>query len=64
MNPENHPTADAAILRDWDEPYKGKSQDARNTVSWRLSFSGIRKIATDIATLNRDLALTFVPGSD
>ena len=54
-NPEGHETTDAALLRDRDEPYKGKSTDARNTLSWRLSFSGIRRIAVEIASLNRDL---------
>jgi hypothetical protein len=64
-NPEGHPTTDAALLRDKNEPYKGKSQDARNTLSWRLTFGGIRKIAMEIATLNRDLLQTFLlPPSD
>jgi hypothetical protein len=58
-NPEDYPTTDAAILRDRDEPYRGKSQDARNTLSWRLTFNEIRKIAKEVSILNRDLFLVF-----
>jgi hypothetical protein len=61
-NPENHPTTDAALLRQpGDKPKKTKSDDARATLSWRLSFSGVRKIAIEIGTLNRDLFVVFNP---
>jgi hypothetical protein len=59
-NPENHPTTDAALLRQHGEkPKKTKSQDATANLSWRLTFNGIRKIAVEMATLNRDLAMLF-----
>jgi hypothetical protein len=60
-NPENlHPEADAALLRQLgDRPKKTKSDDGRANLHWRLTFGGIRKIAVDIATLNRDLFMLF-----
>jgi hypothetical protein len=59
-NPESHPTTDAALLRQpGDKPKKTKSEDGRANLHWRLTFSGIRKVATDIATLNRDLFMLF-----
>jgi hypothetical protein len=61
-NPENHPTTDAALLlQPGDKPKKTKSDDARATLSWRLSFNGVRKIAVETATLNRDLSDLFNP---
>jgi hypothetical protein len=60
-NPENYPTTDAALLRQaGDKPKKTKSQDATVNLSWRLTFSGVRKIAIEIATLNRDLFMLFL----
>jgi len=60
-NPDNQlPETDAAILRSSaDTPKKTKSGDAGATLRWRLSFTGIRNIATDIATLNRDMFMLF-----
>jgi hypothetical protein len=60
-NPGNLcPGADAALLRQpGDKPKKTKSNDARATLHWQLTFNGIRKIATEIATLNRDLFMLF-----
>jgi hypothetical protein len=55
-------STDAALLRQpGDKPKKTKSDDFRNTLSWRLSFSGVRKIAIAISELNRDLWDLFLP---
>lgn len=61
-NRSSGPERDAALLRqDGEKPRKTKSQDARATIHWALTFNGIRKIATDIATLNRDISMLFSP---
>jgi hypothetical protein len=57
----HHLWGDGALLRNGDEKLKTKSTDAQNTMRWRLTFDGLRKIALAMATLNRDLFLTFVP---
>jgi hypothetical protein len=60
-NPEGYPSIDAALIRNRDDPpYKGRATDVRNTISWRLTFNGIRKIASEIAALNRDLFVVFM----
>lgn len=60
-NPGNiYPETDASLLRQGgDKPKKTKSEDARAMLHWQLNFNGIRKIATDIATLNRDISMLF-----
>lgn len=65
-NPGNlYPETDAILLRQpGDKPKKTKSDDGRANIHWRLTFNGIRKIATDIATINRDLVMLFSGPSD
>jgi hypothetical protein len=58
-NAEDHPTMDAALLRKPGDKFKTKSTDARATISWKMTFSRLRKIAVDMAGLNRDLLFTF-----
>jgi hypothetical protein len=60
-NPGNlYPETDAALLRQQgDKPKKTKSEDGRANLHWQLTFNGIRKIATDLATLNRDIIMLF-----
>jgi len=59
-NPEEHPTTDAGLLmQPGDKPKKTLSQDARATMKWQLTFNGVRKIAVDLATLNRDYFVIF-----
>ncbi|WP_441240244.1 hypothetical protein [Tardiphaga sp. 768_D3_N2_1] len=62
-NPGNlYPETDGALLRQsGDKPKKTKSEDGRANIHWALTFNGIRKIATDIATLNRDISMLFSP---
>ena len=55
---EDYPTTDAALLRKQGDKFKTKSTDARVTLSWRLTFSRLRKIAREMATLNRDMFMT------
>jgi hypothetical protein len=48
-NPEGHETTDAALLRDRDEPYKGKSTDAlRNAPPSRTELSFDRPLTKPI----------------
>jgi hypothetical protein len=65
-NPGNiYPESDAVLLRQpGDKPKKTKSEDARASLHWQLTFSGIRKIATEMATLNRDLFMIFAAPPD
>ncbi|WP_139069815.1 hypothetical protein [Tardiphaga robiniae] len=65
-NPDNlYPEADAALLRQpGDKPKKTKSEGGRTSIHWALTFNGIRKIATDIATLNRDISMLFRPSPE
>jgi hypothetical protein len=64
-NAENYPTTDATLLRKPTDKFKTKSADARATLKWRLMFSGLRKIARDMATLNRDLFVSLsLPPTD
>jgi hypothetical protein len=60
-NPENlYPETDAALLRQQgDKPKKTKSEDGRANLHGRLTFNDIRRIATQIATLNRDISMLF-----
>jgi len=56
---ENYPTTDGALLRKPNDKFKTKSADARATLAWRMTFSRLRKLARDMATLNRDLFMCF-----
>jgi hypothetical protein len=56
---ESHETTDASLLRQTGDKFKTKSTDARATIHWRLTFQGLRQIAAEMATLNRDLFQTF-----
>lgn len=59
-NPEEHPTTDAGLLMQaGDKPKKTKSQDARSTMKWQLTFAGIRKVAVELGVLNRDYFIVF-----
>jgi hypothetical protein len=62
-NPDNlYPETDAALLRQpGDKSKKTKSEDGRANIHWQLTFNGVRKIATGIASLNRDLFMLFSP---
>jgi hypothetical protein len=59
--PDDAQTTDAAMHRNRDESMKTKSTDARRNLRWRLSFSGIRKIAHSIAQLSQDILMSWLP---
>ncbi|MBV8744608.1 MAG: hypothetical protein JO134_06150 [Xanthobacteraceae bacterium] len=60
---EDYASTDAALLRKTSDKQKTSHGDARDTVSWRLDFGRLRKMARDMAMLNRDLMVAiFSPG--
>lgn len=57
-------TADAGMLPQPGEKFKSKSSDGLIPLKWNASFVRLRRMATEMATLNRDLlALAFLPGA-
>lgn len=65
-NPDNtFPETDASIMSSpSDKLQKKKSDDARATIRWRLTFSGIKRVAIKIAALNRDMCFLFTTPTD
>lgn len=59
--PAEAQSTDAGLHRTRDEKKKTKSKDGRAKFNWRLDFTGLRKIANDIAQLNKDILLSWVP---
>jgi hypothetical protein len=59
--PDNAPVTDAALHRHRDETMKTKSTDARANIRWRLTFVELRRIANNMAQLNRDIFASFLP---
>jgi hypothetical protein len=59
--PDNATTTDAALHRNRSEKMKTKSKDARANLRWRLTFTGLRDIAQNIAQLNHDILMSWVP---
>jgi hypothetical protein len=59
--PDDAPTTDAAMHRNRDEKIKIKSTDARRNLRWRLSFSGLRQIAHNMAKLSQDIFTSWLP---
>ena len=53
---EDHPTSDAFATKKPGEKI-GNSDGPRSVMSWNATFIDIRKVARDLAALNRDLAL-------
>jgi hypothetical protein len=54
-------TTDGAMHRARDEKKKTKTKDGRHNLSWRLDFQGLRNIASEIAQLNKDILVSWLP---
>ena len=55
---------DAGMHRDREEKMKTKSFDGRRNLRWRLSFSGLRQIAHNMAQLSQDIFTSWLsPGT-
>jgi hypothetical protein len=59
--PADAEVTDAALHRHRDERIKTKSTDARANLRWRLSFIELRATARDMAALNSDIFISFLP---
>jgi hypothetical protein len=59
--PDGVQTTDAAMHRSRDENIKTKATDARRNLRWRLSFSGLRQIAHNMAQLSQDIFMSWLP---
>ncbi|MCP1738203.1 hypothetical protein [Bradyrhizobium japonicum] len=59
--PADASTTDAVLHRMRDEKKKTKSKDARANISWNITFTELRKIANEIAQLNQDILVSWLP---
>jgi hypothetical protein len=59
--PAEIPSVDASVHRTRDEKKKTKSIDGSANLNWRATFSELRKIANEIAQLNQDILLSWLP---
>jgi len=60
---ENYETTDPAILRKTGDKFKTKSEDARATLHWRLTFNRLRQMAREMAALNAAMLQAFLHDS-
>jgi len=51
-------TTDAALMPDPSEPVKAEAAASRIPPKWKITFIRLRRLAEEMATLNRDLLMT------